>query len=183
MIGGEWRGRRLAVLEAPGLRPTGDRLRETLFNWLRERLVGARCLDLYAGSGALGIEALSRGAAEATFVECEPRVAVALGDALATLGAGERARVVRGTAAGFLDACEERFDLVFVDPPFADEGAASAALERLAAGRLADGARVYVERDARAPWPTALPGTLALERERRFGEVVARLLRNAPASA
>lgn len=117
IIGGKWRNTRLPVADADGLRPTSDRARETLFNWLQPALPGARVLDLFAGSGALGLEALSRGAAEALLVERDPRLAQALEASVQRLGA--QARVVRGDASAFLRApLHGRFDLVFLDPPF-----------------------------------------------------------------
>jgi 16S rRNA (guanine966-N2)-methyltransferase len=119
IIGGRWRGTRLAVADAPGLRPTADRVRETLFNWLQPGLPGARVLDLFAGSGALGFEALSRGAREAVLVERDPQLAEALRDVAARLQAGDQAQVVRADALAWLGApLHGRFDLVFLDPPF-----------------------------------------------------------------
>ncbi|MGY0560678.1 16S rRNA (guanine(966)-N(2))-methyltransferase RsmD [Luteimonas sp. A277] len=119
IIGGRWRGTRLPVVDAPGLRPTSDRARETLFNWLQPVLPGARVLDLFAGSGALGLEALSRGAAEALLVERDARLAQGLEETVQRLDAGAVARVVRADALQFLAApLHGRFNLVFVDPPF-----------------------------------------------------------------
>jgi len=176
IIGGTFRGRRLAVADVAGLRPTGERVRETLFNWLQPHLPGARCLDLFAGSGALGIEALSRGAAHVTFVEPEARARTVLDAALATLDAGPRGRTVRGTADAFLASSDTPFDLVFVDPPF-DLACQADVLAALAAAHLAPDARVYVEAPTRQPWPETLPDGLELSRERAFGEVTARLIR------
>ena len=96
IIGGDWRSRRVPIADRPGLRPTPDRVRETVFNWLAPRLPGAACADLFAGTGALGIEALSRGAASTVFIESDGEATKAIDAALATLGAGERARVARG---------------------------------------------------------------------------------------
>lgn len=119
IIGGHWRGTRLPVPDAPGLRPTSDRARETLFNWLQPALHGARVLDLFAGSGVLGLEALSRGAREALLVESEPRVAESLRASIERLRAGDRATLLRGDATAVLRApLQGRFDIVFVDPPF-----------------------------------------------------------------
>lgn len=120
IIGGRWRGTRLPVADLDGLRPTPDRVRETLFNWLQPVLPGARVLDLFAGSGALGLEALSRGAAEALLVERDPGVAESLRGVAARLQDGARARVVRADALALLrEPVHGRFDVVFVDPPFA----------------------------------------------------------------
>ena len=150
IIGGQWRGRRIRFRAHDGLRPTPDRVRETLFNWLGQQLGGVRCLDLFAGAGALGLEALSRGAATVTFVENHPGAVQALKANLQLLGA-EGARVLRMDALEFLRSAagHEQFDLVFLDPPFA-AGLHEQALNRMA-GVLAPGARVYLEVPARHP--------------------------------
>lgn len=122
IIGGHWRGTRLPVPDRPGLRPTADRVRETLFNWLQPMLPGAKVLDLFAGSGALGVEAGSRGAAEVVLVERDPGLADALRTLAARLPGGERLRVVRADALAWLAAPPQtRFDLVLLDPPFAGD--------------------------------------------------------------
>jgi len=119
IIGGRWRGTRLAFPHVAGLRPSADRVRETLFNWLQPVLAGARVLDLFAGSGALGLESLSRGAREAVLVERDPAVAEALHGAIERLRAEKEATIVRADALSFLRApLLGRFDVVFVDPPF-----------------------------------------------------------------
>jgi 16S rRNA (guanine966-N2)-methyltransferase len=144
IIGGRWRGTRLPVADAPGLRPTSDRARETLFNWLQPVLPGARVLDLFAGSGALGLEALSRGAAEALLVERDPRLAASLDQTIQRLQADAQARAIRADAIAFLRApLHGRFDLVFLDPPFADKAwiAVVAALPPW----LSDAAWLYME--------------------------------------
>lgn len=142
IIAGEHRGRRIAVAGRPGLRPTPDRVRETLFNWLGQWLDGKRCLDLFAGSGALGFEAASRGAERVVMVENDRAVFDALASAKAVLDA-KAVELVLDDANRYLGACRERFDVVFLDPPFRQNAVASA-LERLPE-RLAEGARVYVE--------------------------------------
>lgn len=153
IIAGQWRGRRLAVPDRPGLRPTGDRARETLFNWLQAAVPGARCLDLFAGTGALGLEALSRGAASAVFVERDRRLCEALRGLAEDWPGGERIEVNQGDVLRWLANDRRQFDLVFVDPPFAD-GLQRRVLERLAdEGHLAVKALVYVEQDARDPAP------------------------------
>jgi 16S rRNA (guanine966-N2)-methyltransferase len=147
IIGGRWRGTRLPVVDAPGLRPTSDRARETLFNWLQPVLHGARVLDLFAGSGALGFEALSRGAREALLVERDPRLADLLIDTSRRLRAEAEAHVIRADALAFLRApLHGRFDILFVDPPFADD-AWPAVLATLGPW-LADGAWLYLESPA-----------------------------------
>ena len=131
IIGGEWRGTRLPVADRDGLRPTSDRVRETLFNWLQQKIAGARVMDLFAGSGALGFEAASRGAREAFLVEQDPAVADTLRDTVTRLKAGGRVHIVQADALAWLQApLHGRFDLVFVDPPFG-AGLWSHALERL----------------------------------------------------
>ncbi len=145
IIGGAWRGRRLEVAARSALRPTPDRVRETLFNWLGQRLDGLACLDLFAGSGALGFEAASRGAARVVLVECDRAALQALERSRELLGAAA-ARIERGRAEDYLARSAERFDVVFVDPPFR-QNAVPAILPRLAP-RLAPGARVYVESEA-----------------------------------
>lgn len=162
IIGGRWRGTRLPVPPLQGLRPTPDRVRETLFNWLQPALPGARVLDLFAGSGALGLEAVSRGAAAALLVERDPRACEALHDAVARLSAGDAVTVLRGDALAVLQApLHGRFDIVFVDPPF-DAGAWTAVLERLPAW-LAGDAWLYLETPP-APAPR-LPDDWQLHRE------------------
>ena len=112
IVGGEWRGRLLRFPAVPGIRPTPDRVRETLFNWLQQRVPGSRCLDLFAGSGALGLEALSRGAAEVVFVDVDPAVTRYLLERLRDFGC-DRGQVVRSDAARYLDGPAQAFDLRF----------------------------------------------------------------------
>ena len=169
IIGGSWRGRRLRFPAAALIRPTPDRVRETLFNWLGAGVAGARCLDLFAGSGALGLEALSRGAAHVTFVERDPAAERELRARLAEWGAAN-AEIVRGDALGFLGGAARPFDIVFLDPPFASGllEAAAALLERN--GWLTGSARVYVECSARTGLP-ALPAPWQTLKAKRAGEV------------
>ena len=167
IIAGRFRGSKLDVADAPGLRPSADRVRETLFNWLQPRLPGARCLDLFAGSGALGFEAASRGAQFVQMIERDPKLAQALRDTAARLQA-DSVRVHAGDALARLrEAPETRFDIVFVDPPF-DAGLHDAALAALPPW-LAPGAWVYVESGgSREP---AVPAGWTLHREGRTREV------------
>ena len=119
IIGGRWRGRRIPCLPGDVTRPTGDRVRETLFNWLAPYIEGARCLDLFAGTGALGLEALSRGAAGVTFVEQDRRTVRQLEATLHLLNCSD-ANIIRGEALRFLDGTPTQFNIVFLDPPFGD---------------------------------------------------------------
>lgn len=120
IIGGHWRGTKLPVPDVEGLRPSADRVRETVFNWLQAVLPGSRVLDLFAGSGALALEALSRGAAEAHLVERDARACEVLRASVARLEAGDKAHVHQADALAWLRApLHGRFDIVFVDPPFA----------------------------------------------------------------
>jgi 16S rRNA (guanine966-N2)-methyltransferase len=142
IIGGEWRSRILKFPPAAQLRPTPDRVRETLFNWLGQRLHGLACLDLFAGSGALGFEAASRGAAPVTLVERDRETVRHLRESARALGAAQ-VRVVEAEALAFLGRDAGAYDVVFVDPPYAS-GLAQAAMQRLAP-HLRPGARVYAE--------------------------------------
>lgn len=117
IVGGSWRSRLLTVAPVPGLRPTPDRVRETLFNWLGQDLDGLTCLDLFAGSGILGFEAASRGAARVVMVEQDQRAYTALLEATKTLHAAQ-VELVRGDAVKFLRSTSEQFDVVFLDPPY-----------------------------------------------------------------
>jgi 16S rRNA (guanine966-N2)-methyltransferase len=176
IIAGSLRGSKLAVPAIAGLRPTADRVRETLFNWLMPVIAGARCLDLYAGSGALGIEAASRGAREVVLVERERAAAQALRDNLERLAVAQ-AVVVEADALAFLGGAPRPFDCVFLDPPFA-AGAWRAAALALEGGWLAPGALVYVEAPADAA--PELPAAWSLHRETRAGAVRAALYRRQP---
>ena len=168
IIGGDWRSRLVEFEAAAGVRPTPDRVRQTLFDWLAPTIVGARCLDLFAGSGALGLEALSRGAGHVTFVESGTQQAAMIRAALETLEASTRADVRQDDARSFLRrAPAARFEVVFLDPPF-DSGLLEPALAALPP-HLAPGAQVYVEWLAKSP--LALPAGYALAREKRAGQV------------
>jgi 16S rRNA (guanine966-N2)-methyltransferase len=169
IIGGEHRGRRIAVPERPGLRPTPDRVRETLFNWLGQRLDGLACLDLFAGSGALGFEAVSRGAARVAMVENDHAAFRALDETRQAIGFGA-VELTCGDAFDYLARGEDLFDVVFLDPPFG-QNALAAALERLPR-RLAARARVYVE----APEPVAAGAGWSELKRSRAGQVSYQLL-------
>ncbi len=153
LIGGLWKRSKLPVADRPGLRPTPDRVRETLFNWLGQDLSGWRCLDAFAGSGALGFEAASRGAAEVVLIERDAELARSLDASRRRLGAAALTVQTADALAWMARCAPQRFDLVFLDPPF---GAAllGPALER-AAPLLADGGFVYLEAGAALPAPPA----------------------------
>ena len=174
IIGGSWRRRVLHFPDALGLRPTPDRVRETLFNWLGQDLSGWSCLDLFAGSGALGFEAASRGAERVVLVDAAPKVVAALSENARQIGAESRLEIVRADAVKFassLRSAGKRFDLVFLDPPYQQGW-----LDRLAplVGELltADGV-LYVEaesaQDACGDWRTVRSG--------RAGQVFYHLMR------
>ncbi len=171
IIGGLWKRSKLAVPDLPGLRPTPDRVRETVFNWLGQTLSGRRVLDLYAGSGALGIEAASRGAATVVLVEQHPRCAAAIDAAARRLGATQvEVRTADALAAAqSLARLGERFDVVFVDPPYA--AALQQAALRAVAPLLADGGLVYVETDDPALFDAVATDGWAAWRRGRAGHV------------
>lgn len=168
IIGGNLRNSRLNVPDLPGLRPTPERVRETLFNWLAPSIAGVRALDLCAGTGALGIEALSRGAAAVQFVEPERVAAEALRSNLARLKAAD-AEVATMDAMHFLRAAPSRFGLVFLDPPFALQLWAPLARQLEQGGWLDDAAQIYVE--SPRGQSLALPPNWRLHRAGQAGDV------------
>src|SRR5262245_23791839 len=142
IIGGQYRSRLLRVVPRPGLRPTPDRVRETLFNWLGQDLAGASCLDLFAGSGALGFEAASRGASRVVMIEAD-RAALRILEASRTALGAVQVEIMGGSADAYLERAREHFDVVFLDPPFG-QNAVPALLARLPR-ILCPRARVYAE--------------------------------------
>ncbi|WP_343133950.1 16S rRNA (guanine(966)-N(2))-methyltransferase RsmD [Stenotrophomonas sp. CC22-02] len=179
IIGGRWRNTRLPVPTLPGLRPSSDRVRETLFNWLMPRLGGARVLDLFAGSGALGLEAVSRGAAHATLVERDAQLGRNLSAAVAKLQATDQVTVVQADALRWLQSAPaQQADLVFIDPPFAD-GLWQDVLAQLPRHLAAD-AWLYLE--SPAGHVPALPAEWLLHREGGTREVRFALYRRATAT-
>jgi 16S rRNA (guanine966-N2)-methyltransferase len=169
IIGGEWRGRKIRFPPVAAIRPTPDRVRETVFNWLQGVIPGSRCLDLYAGSGALGLEALSRGAGEVEFVDLEPAAVRHLADTLRGLGC-DRGRVVRADARRYLEQPAVPFDVIFLDPPFAAPVLPEICRRIEAGGWLKPGGYAYLESSAAAGEPE-LPGGWRLLRSKRAGEV------------
>ena len=170
IVGGRWRGRKLPVLERPGLRPTGDRQRETLFNWLQAVVPDSHCLDLFAGSGALGLEALSRGAATLQAVELDREVAKQLRENVQLLAAP--AKVAQVDWQDFLTADDQRYDVVFLDPPFAQQLLPEVLL--VLQPRLAEEAWVYVEQGSDQADPEWPEGWL-LKKQKKSGGTVVRL--------
>jgi 16S rRNA (guanine966-N2)-methyltransferase len=170
IIGGAWRGRRVQFPDAPALRPTPDRVRETLFNWLQQDIQEARCLDLFAGSGALGLEALSRGARQVVFVERSAEAASMLRVELARLGAGARAELLETDASLFLARPASAFDGVFLDPPFGQDALAQYVGLLDAGGWVKAGGWVYLESERSAGAPR-VPEHWVLSRSKYAGEV------------
>lgn len=169
IIAGQWRGRKLQTPDWAGLRPTSDRLRETLFNILAPRIEGARVLDAYAGTGAVGIEALSRGAAHVTFVERDPRAVALIEGNLRALGVTDRYAIIRAgfAAAPELDRLAGPVDIVFVDPPY---GAAELIEALGAAERLVTGTTLLVVEHATRDAAPEKTGTLVRTRELTQGD-------------
>lgn len=170
IIGGEWRSRRFAFPDGPGLRPTPDRVRETLFNWLAPYIEGARVLDPFTGSGALYLEALSRGAREALALDLNPDSVAALRGTLDTLRCGT-GQLLQADALRYLaNQAATPYDLVFLDPPF-NLGLLQPVCTLLEErGWLANDAWVYTESEA-APSSLGLPGNWRLHREKKTGNV------------
>jgi 16S rRNA (guanine966-N2)-methyltransferase len=182
IIGGRWRGRKLSFPAAEGLRPTGDRIRETLFNWLAPHIQGARCADLFAGSGALGLEALSRGAAHCDFVDAAPAVLSGIRQHLRTLDAQDVGRCHAITAQQFLQQSQESYDIVFVDPPFKLPLVEPVCATLAGSSLLATAAFVYIETASTEP-PPAVPRQWTLHREKVSSGVAYRLFSTTDSNA
>ncbi|MEX3026884.1 16S rRNA (guanine(966)-N(2))-methyltransferase [Proteus mirabilis] len=173
IIGGKWRGRKLPVLDSQGLRPTTDRVKETLFNWLMPVIQNARCLDCFAGSGGLGIEALSRYALETTFIEYERAVAQQITANLTLLNA-ENGHVIQDSALSYLVKQGSPYNVVFLDPPF-HKGMLSDTIQLLENnGWLAQDCYIYIEEEVKAQTYT-IPTHWTLHREKIAGQVAYRL--------
>ncbi len=174
IIGGQWRGRKLSFTAAEGLRPTSDRVRETLFNWLAADIHGAKCLDLFAGSGALGLESLSRGATHCDFIDTSAAAIKQLQSHLQVLDGASRGRCHNDSALSFLTKAQQRWDMIFVDPPFGQDLLAPTCelLNQLKC--LSPGAMVYVESGAKEKLPD-FPASWEPHREKKAGGVSYRL--------
>lgn len=170
IVAGNWRSRLLDIADVEGLRPTSERIRETLFNWLSPVIQGANCLDLFAGTGALGLEALSRGAASAVFVERSSVAAHQLRRNIELLDA-RGATVLQQDALAYLEGdFTRRFDIVFLDPPFAADLLDETCRLLQERGCLAEGAFVYLEQAAKAR-PPELPAGWQLVKDKKAGQV------------
>lgn len=171
IIGGRYRRRVLRFHDSEGLRPTPDRVRETLFNWLGQELDGEHCLDLFAGSGALGFEAASRGAARVVMIEAAAKVLAALNESAKMLGNPPEVEIMRADALQYLSSTKSKFDLVFLDPPF--KKGWIGCLEPLLSGVANEDAAIYIEAEheieALGDWRTVRHG--------KAGEVHFQLMR------
>ncbi len=174
IIGGEWRSRQISFDDAPGLRPTPARVRETLFNWLQTDILSSRCLDLYAGSGALGLEAASRGARQVVQVENNPTSCQNLRQNIARLAASQ-VKVVQQDVDKFLSSPAQTFDLVFLDPPFGQNLIAQTCQLLETNGWLADYAKIYLESERNQPI-TDLPPNWRVLKAKTAGDVSYSLL-------
>ena len=169
IIGGTWRSRKVSFPDVEGLRPSPDRVRETLFNWLAPIISGARCLDLFTGSGALGLEALSRGAGEVVFVDRDSRVISQLQTNLRLLKA-EGATVIAADALGYLQRPAQPFDIVFLDPPFRQNLLTPCCTALEQGGWLTANAYVYLEAERNLGVPV-VPANWELLRSKNAGDV------------
>jgi 16S rRNA (guanine(966)-N(2))-methyltransferase RsmD len=176
IIGGQWRGTRLSVRDLPGLRPSGDRSRETLFNWLQLHIRGTRCVDLFAGSGALGLEAASRGAAEVILVEKSKRAALEIRENLKRLNPDQVELVETDAITWLASRGPQSMDIVFIDPPFGT-GLETRSLELLTAGNcVSPGGFAYVETARETTVIDLAPGW-EIVKEKAIGEVRMLLLK------
>jgi len=173
IIGGQWRGRRFGVPDIPGLRPSGDRVRETLFNWIQPYLHRAEVADLFAGTGILGLEAASRGAAHVTLIEKSRQACESIEQTLSKLGADD-VTLIQADALGWLTGTDRELDLVFVDPPFG-QGLAQKVLNLLHQSKqLKNGAIVYLETGCTEPLIPP-PNGGSILKEKTIGDVTLRL--------
>lgn len=169
LISGQWKGRKLPVREVEGLRPTTDRVKETLFNWLAADVRGSRCLDLFAGSGSLGFEALSRYADHVMMVEMDRGAAQQLAKNLQTLQS-QQARIVNQDALTVLAGPSEPFDIIFLDPPFRRDLLDTVCQRLEQGGWLSAEALIYIERESEGE-PPELPANWLLLKDKQAGQV------------
>ena len=175
IIAGKWRGRKLKVPSIKDLRPSADVVRETLFNWLREDISGSNCLDLYAGSGSLGFEAASRGAASVTLVDRHPVIIKQLQNTVQTLEAERQIEVVHSKAASYLNNLQQQFRIVFLDPPFNGEELDKICNILMTSNALDANALVYIESGNRAE-PLPIPASWHIIRQKTVGRVLSTLI-------
>lgn len=171
IIGGQWRGRKLSFPDAEGLRPTSDRVRETVFNWLASHIAGSKCLDMFAGSGALGFEALSRGASHCCFVDQNPAVLRQIQANCRLLNATEKSALLLADATKPV-ATNDTFDIVFLDPPFTGSSLAACLNWLATSALLKNDAVIYLETAAGASWSSDV---LDVIKEKTAGDVCFRL--------
>ncbi len=176
VIAGQWRGRKIAFTEVEGLRPTSDRIRETLFNWLQEVVGQSRCLDLFAGSGALGFEAASRGAELVTLVEANREVAKQLETTSHKLSA-DSCQIHNRSAIDYLDGTTQKYDIVFVDPPYKAGMWSQVAEKMVEKAILSDNAHIYLEYPSHINLPV-LPAQWRIVKDKKAGAVRYCLLQN-----
>jgi len=177
IIGGDWRGRKIEFFAVDGLRPTPDRVRETLFNWIQSSVPGAQCLDLFSGSGALGLEALSRGAGSMTFIDLNPTTSRKLKDNIQLLKC-QKAEVIQANVLEWLQSrktdCEQRYDLVFLDPPFRQDLIEPCCELLETHNLLSENALIYVESESELSHPN-VPAHWHEHRQKTAGQVTYRL--------
>jgi len=169
IIAGEWRSRKLPVADVPGLRPTTDRVRETLFNWLQLSIVQARCLDLFAGTGALGFEAVSRGATNVVMIEQNKKAYTILQQSIEILKT-EKIKVIQANALNWLEKADQSFDIIFLDPPF-DQNLVPETLEKLMRSTcVKSGSVIYIEEKIETT-ERSLPETLEIIKQGKAGQL------------
>jgi 16S rRNA (guanine966-N2)-methyltransferase len=170
IIAGKWRGRKLNFPNVEHLRPTPDRVRETIFNWLQSVIGNARCIDLFSGSGALGFESLSRGADHVTMIEKDTKAVAQLQENVRLLSAIDITQVVRDTAQNFIASCNQEFDIVYLDPPYQADLWAEIAMLIQQHALLAKGGYVYLECSSNKGLPV-LPPEWQLLKDKTAGDV------------
>jgi 16S rRNA (guanine966-N2)-methyltransferase len=177
IIGGKWRGRKIKFDDAEGLRPTTDRIRETVFNWLQAYIHQSRCLDFFAGSGVLGFEALSRGAQKVVFIELNSKTLATLKQNISMLGAAN-ASIFHQDAVHWLQSLpsKQKFDLVFLDPPFHSDLLKKAAALLVSSGCLAEDAIIYVEHSTDTD--IEVPENWVCLKQKTAGQVAYKLFEN-----
>jgi len=176
IIGGQWRSRRLRFPQIEGLRPSPDAVRETLFNWLQQDISGSRCLDLYAGSGALGFEAASRNASSVTMVEKNPAVIRQLRRNCDLLNAVKVIEIIQSAAEGYLKTCESSFDIIFMDPPFGSKDLEKICVAIVESSVIAPDTLIYIE-SARSTEPLPIPSSWHIIRQKTRGLVQSTLIK------